>query len=73
MLSIMNKELERLAFLKGFRIGLITAKSNFDVNNYINKLDKIVDNQFVNITNGTGITTTTNGNNLITNKLIYDT
>ena len=44
MLSIMNKELERLAFLKGFRIGLITAKSNFDVNNYINKLDYEINN-----------------------------
>ena len=44
MLSIMNKELERLAFLKGFRIGLITAKSNLDINNYINKLDYEINN-----------------------------
>lgn len=40
----MNKEIERLAFLKGFKIGLITSKNNIDVDNYINKLDQEISN-----------------------------
>jgi len=40
----MNKEIERLAFLKGFKIGLITSKNNIDIDNYINKLDQEISN-----------------------------
>jgi hypothetical protein len=40
----MKKEIERLAFLKGFKIGLITSKNNIEVDNYINKLDQEISN-----------------------------
>jgi flagellar biosynthesis chaperone FliJ len=40
----MKREIERLAFLKGFKIGLITSKNNIEVDNYINKLDQEISN-----------------------------
>jgi hypothetical protein len=40
----MKREIERLAFLKGFKIGLITSKNNIEIDNYINKLDQEISN-----------------------------